>query len=109
MKLLYPPDRLHLYEPRVTAWASRSEEFQQYYARHRSAIAAVDHSAAQNTYIPQEAFAECFRLRVTNPSALMAISLDLYAYVSRCYDLEGSSSASGGGSSGTANTIILMT
>ena len=97
----------HLYEPGVTAWASRSEEFQQYYARYRSAIAAVDHSAAQNTYIPQEAFAECFRLRVTNPSALMAISPDLYAYVSRCCDLDGSSSgstgSSGGGSGGSGS------
>ena len=92
----------HLYEPGVTAWASRSEEFQQLYNRYKSAIAAVDYSASRNTYIPQEAFAECFRLRITNPSALMAISQELYAYVSRCCDLDGSSVNAGGtnGSSG---------
>lgn len=103
----------HLYEPGVTAWASRCEEFQQYYSKYRSAIAAVDHSAAQNSYIPQEAFAECFRFRVTKPSALMAISPDLYAYVSRCCDLDGSSlstdgtgigSGSGSGSSGSSGS-----
>ena len=94
----------HLYEPGVTAGASRTEEFQALYQRYRNAVAQIDASTAGNSYIPEEVYAECFRLCITNPSALRAVSQELCDYVSRTADLNGSGyggsspSAAAGGS-----------
>ncbi len=87
----------HLYEPGVTASASRADEFQQLYSAYKGALAAVDSSTRSNTYIAEEAYAESFRLYLTNRAALDRVSPQLSEYIER-------TALAGGASAGSAGT-----
>ena len=92
----------HLYEPGNTASASRSEEFQQLYRTYKNALAGVDSSTRSNTYIAEEAYAESFRLYLTNRAALDRVSPQLSAYIERTA-LAGGGTAGSGSSGGSGN------
>ena len=73
----------HLYVPGRVASASRADEFLTLYSTYLNALAAVDASTLRNTYIPEEAYAECFRLYLTNREALDAVSPQFSAYIEK--------------------------